>query len=67
MIESRPNARTWKQNKDLKRVAKIDREYFGGRARDGSASGPRPPRPPCGRGGGGRGRADRGRGGRGGR
>eukprot|EP00959_Pyramimonas_sp_CCMP1952_P187471 3919834-Pyramimonas_sp.AAC.1 len=53
-MASLSNSRTWKQNKDLKRAAKRDREYFGGR-RGGDA--PPPPRgPPGGRGGGARGR-----------
>eukprot|EP00959_Pyramimonas_sp_CCMP1952_P425025 8902408-Pyramimonas_sp.AAC.1 len=46
MIESRPNTRTWKQNKDMKRAARQDREYFG-RPRSGV---PPPPQPRAGQG-----------------
>eukprot|EP00959_Pyramimonas_sp_CCMP1952_P398045 8340172-Pyramimonas_sp.AAC.1 len=66
MIESRSNQRTWKQNKDIKRAAKRDREYFAPKPRPGgagSASQPRS-RPAGGRSDrGGRGRQERGRGG----
>eukprot|EP00959_Pyramimonas_sp_CCMP1952_P185732 3883428-Pyramimonas_sp.AAC.1 len=34
------NNRSWKQNKDLKRAARRDREYFGSKGRGGG-----PPRP----------------------
>eukprot|EP00959_Pyramimonas_sp_CCMP1952_P298284 6239405-Pyramimonas_sp.AAC.1 len=55
-MESRPSSRTWKQNKEIKRAAKRDREYFGPKK-----TGPAPP-PPQRPGGGGRGRPDRGKG-----
>eukprot|EP00959_Pyramimonas_sp_CCMP1952_P152009 3180275-Pyramimonas_sp.AAC.1 len=41
MMESRPAGRTWKHNKDIKRAAKRDREYFDSKK---AGTGPSPPR-----------------------
>eukprot|EP00959_Pyramimonas_sp_CCMP1952_P269722 5638884-Pyramimonas_sp.AAC.1 len=51
------NDRSWKQNKELKRAAKRDREYFGGKA-GGDRIQPPPRAHPAGRGR----KGDRGRG-----